>query len=99
MADTKTTVSVTMTLGYTNTDATRTIKIGDVARSALSSVAAKTKAVNASLAAGTDDGLADFFRADDYDASDPNNIVGKFNRIVAIKSDITEKEIYNLNEE
>ena len=96
MADIKR--SVTITMGYTNTDFTRNFKIDNVANSAFPNIAARAKAINASLAGGTDGGLSDFFLADDYDASDPNNIIGKFNRIVAVKSDVNEEEVINLNE-
>lgn len=86
--------SVTITLGFSGTDFTRNLKFDNVPNSALSSIVTNAKAVNASLAGGTDDGLADTFISDDYDATDSNNIIGKFNRIVAVSSDaVTETVI------
>lgn len=83
--------SVTLTFGYTGTASTRKYKIDDVSDEALSGVKNGVKAINASLAAGTDDGLADFFRSDDYDVT---NNVGKFNKIVAAQIDqVTTTEI------
>lgn len=92
-------ISTTLTLGYSNTDATRKFKIDDVARSDVDNITAKVNAINASLAGGSDGGLGDFFRANDYDDSDPSNIVGKFNRIVAAQTDIDEETVFNMNEE
>lgn len=59
--------TIKLTLAYEDTDFTRQIIINDVADTdaALETVRAKAKAVNESLAGGTDDGLSDFFRADD----------------------------------
>lgn len=91
MADAKR--SVTFKMGYTNTDFTRNFKIDDVANSAFNNIPVRAKAINDSLAAGTDGGLSDFFLADDYDASDPNNIIGKFNRIISIQSEVTTEEV------
>ena len=87
--------SVTMTLGYTNTDFTRKIKIDNVANEALSGVKTKILGVNTSLQAGTSGGLDEFFLSDDYDASDSENIVGKFSGITAAQID--EVEITNLD--
>ena len=59
--------TIKLTLAYEDTDFTRQIIINDVADTdaALETVRAKAKAVNESLAGGTDDGLSTFFRADD----------------------------------
>lgn len=89
--------STTLTLGYSNTEFTRSFKIDGLSAAALPNIKSKVLAINASLAAGTDGGLADFFRADDYDDSDPNLIVGKFNRIVAAKAESTEETVIPLN--
>ncbi|MBQ7454372.1 MAG: hypothetical protein IJS69_04910 [Selenomonadaceae bacterium] len=96
MADTKN--SVTMTFGYTNTDFTRKYKFDGLSASDISGAKAKIKAINASIAGGTDGGLSDFFRSDDYDDSDPNAIVGKFSGIVAAQVDSTTETVINLNE-
>ena len=45
--------------------------------------------MNASISGGTDDGLSDFFISDDYDASDPNNVIGKFSGIIAAQYEQT----------
>lgn len=85
---------VTITLGFGGTTETRKYKFDDVDDSDLEDVKTKVQALNASLAAGTDEGLAEFFRSDDYNAADPNNIVGEFNRIVAAQIDeVTTTEI------
>ena len=89
--------SVSLTFGYSNTDETRTYKFDVGSLSALELCKGKILAVNASLKAGTDGGLADFFRSDDYDATDAENIVGKFTGIVAAKTDSVEETPINLN--
>lgn len=88
--------SVTLKFGYTGTDFTRQYKIEDVATAELENVKSKVLAVNASLKAGTDGGLADFFHSDDYDASDSENVIGKFNGIVAAQyttSEVTDIDL------
>lgn len=85
--------SVTLTLGYSNTEFTRKWKIDGISDSDYANVKSKILAVNASLAAGTDDGLSDFFRSDDYDDSDSNNIVGKFTGIVAAQGESYQEQI------
>lgn len=97
MADIKN--SVKITLGYNGTDFQRNMKFDDVANSALADVKAKVKAVNASLAGGTAGGLSTFFRADDYDATDPENIIGNFSSIVAAQIDSFEVTYIDLSEE
>lgn len=97
MADIKN--SVKITLGYTGTDFQRNMKFDNVANSALAGVKTKCKAVNASLAGGTAGDLATFFRSDDYDATDSENIVGNFNGIVAAQIDSTEVTYIDLSEE
>lgn len=87
MSTNKTTV--TLTLSYTNTDFTRKMKFEDpdpyiwAQATALGAI----REINASLAAGTDDELADFFRSDDYDASNSNKIVGRLERISGFQCD------------
>lgn len=86
--------SIKLGIGYTNTDSTRQITIGDVADSicaAPATVKSKIQAINASLAAGTDGGLSDFFRADDYDAVQS---IGSFNQIKS--ATIVESEVTNV---
>ena len=75
-----------MVFGYSNTDFTRTYNFSGLSQAALANLKSNVLAVNASLSAGTDDGLANFFRSDDYDASDAENIIGKFTGIVALQS-------------
>lgn len=84
--------SVTLTFGFSNTESTRTFKIDDISDTDFNNVKSKILAVNASIAAGTDGGLTDFFRSDDFDNSDPNLIVGKFTGIIAAKAESTEIE-------
>lgn len=90
--------TVTMTCGYGNTEFTRKYKVDDVAAADLANVKSKALALNASIAAGTDNGLSDFFRSDDYDDSDSNNVIGKFTGIVALQSESVEEYEINLNE-
>ena len=64
--------SIKLTLGYNQSEFTRNMTIGNVADSIASDSATikeKIRAVNESIAGGTDDGLFDFFRADDYDGT------------------------------
>ena len=95
MSDTKR--SVTMTFGYGNTDFTRKYKFDGLDAAAMPNIKSKILAINASLAGGTDGGLGDFFRSDDYDDSDSNLIIGKFTGIVAAQSDNVEEEEIDLN--
>ena len=86
---------VTLKFGYTNTEF-RQYKIEDVATEDLDDVKDKVLAVNASLKAGTADGLDTFFRSDDYDATDSENVVGNFKGIVAAQyttSEVTDIDL------
>lgn len=89
--------SVTLTFGYKGTDFTRKYKFDDVESGALSSVKTNVLAFNASLAGGTADGLDAFFISDDYDASDPENVVGELASITAAQLDTVNTTIINLN--
>lgn len=71
--------SVALELGYTNTDFTRTMTIDGLSAAALPNIENKITAINASLAAGTDDGLSAFFRSDDFDASQNKGTFKKIN--------------------
>lgn len=64
-----TTNSVTLKLTYNGTEFTRSVKLTDVSMEALTDVKDKIIAINASLASGTDDGMAQFFVSDDNDLS------------------------------
>lgn len=94
MADTVTN-KVTLTLGYTNTDFTRNFIINDAPIAALDDVEDKAIAVNASLKAGTDGGLKEFFRSNDYDDSDQQNIIGQLETIKHVQVEtVTETVIF-----
>lgn len=82
------TTTVTLTLGYEDTDFTRKYKFTDVSNAALSGIADKCKAINASLLGGTAGGLSHFFVSDDGDY---------FNSIVAAQSDQASIDVINLN--
>lgn len=97
MADMKN--SVTFTFGYGGTDFTRKYKFDGVSDDVLEDIKPAILALNASLAGGTDGGLKEFFRADDYDAEDPTDIIGEFTGIVAAQIDSTEVIDINLNVE
>lgn len=88
--------SVTLTMGYSNTDFTRKYKFEGLSAAVLDDVKANVLALNASIAGGTDDGFADFFRADDYDDTDAQNIIGKCTGIVAAEADETTTTVIDL---
>ena len=88
--------SIKLTLGYEGTDFTRNMTISGVADSLVSGVKTRIKAVNASIAGGTDDGLTDFFRAEDYDSTQG---IGTFTGITAAVVTTTETTHINLDEE
>ena len=66
------TYDIKLTCGYQNTDATRQYKFTgvDSVSAATETVRAKVKAINESLAGGTDGGLKDFFRSDNFNAQE-----------------------------
>lgn len=82
--------SATMTMAYKNTDFTRTYTFSGISAASLSGIESAIVAVNTSLAAGTDDGLSDFFRADDYDSA---NNIGQLSKISKVKIESVE-EVY-----
>ena len=86
--------SVTLTLGYTNTDFTRKYKFTDVEVSALPAVKAKVQAYNAAIPAAD----KKVFISDDYDASDSENVIGEFAGIIAAQYDSVEEDIIPLVE-
>lgn len=59
-------VNIQLTFRYEDTSDTRQYEL-ECADSLVSSVKEKVLAINASLAAGTDEGLSDFFVSDDGD--------------------------------
>ena len=70
-----------LTFGYNGTDFTRQYSVADVpATLAAADIKTAIKGVNTSLSGGTDDGLANAFRSDDFDAT---NNIGKFTAITA----------------
>lgn len=77
--------SIILTLAYTNTDFTRRMTIEGVATSmTVREIEDRAIAVNESLAAGTDGGLADFFLSDDYDPEE-SPVIGKLKEISALR--------------
>ena len=86
---TTTKASITLTLGYEDTDETRDLKIDNVSVASLSGVVNKVKAINASLEAGTDGGLSTFFLSEDGD---------NFNSIVSATATVQETTPINLND-
>ncbi len=73
--------SVELTLGYTGTESVRKYKFTEVETGSLSSVKTKILAYNAAIPAAD----KKVFISDDYDASDPENVIGEFSGIVAAK--------------
>ncbi len=90
---TTTTNSVTLTLGYTGTEFTRKYKFTGVDASALPQVKAKIMEYNS----GVPETDQQVFISDDYDASDPDNIIGNFKGIVAAQYQTDVEEDINLN--
>lgn len=79
--------SVTLTFGFEDAT-TRKYKFDDVANAALSGIATKCKAINASLVGGTAGGLSTFFLSDDGE---------NFTSILAAQSDNVDITDINLN--
>ena len=75
--------SATLTFGYAGTEFTRKYEFDGLTDEQCTALKSKVKALNASIAGGTDGNLSEFFISDDYDASDPDNVIGKFDGIVA----------------
>ena len=84
--------SIKLTLGYEGTDFERLVTVSgvDSIDAATETVRAKAQAVNESLAGGTDGGLADFFRADDFDAQEQ---IGNLSAIKQVVIDNTTKKV------
>lgn len=83
--------SVIIKLGYTNTDQERQITFNDVLSADLAKVKERVLAINASLESGTDGGMKDFFRSDDYDASDSDYLIGQLKGITYAAYEIVEE--------
>lgn len=86
-------LSITLTLGFTGTDFKRKYKFNGVTQNACTTAAAKIKAYNANVPAAD----KKVFISDDYDDSDPNNIVGEFASIVAAQYEAVEYTKIPLN--
>ena len=85
--------SVTLTMAYTGTDFTRKYKLDGVSVADLAQVKAKVLAYNANLPAED----KQIFISDDYDASDPENIIGTFESITSASYEVVEYTRINLN--
>lgn len=79
--------SITLTLGYSNTDFTRKYKFTGMDSSAFTSVKAKVQAYNAAIPAAD----KKIFISDDYDDTDSENIIGEFAGIVAAQYESVEE--------
>lgn len=88
-----TTNSITLTMAYTGTEFNRKYKLDNVSDEALSTVKAKVLAYNQNLPAAD----KQIFIADDYDNSDPENVVGELASISAAYYETTEYTRINLN--
>lgn len=86
--------TVTLTLGYSNTDFTRKYKFTGVAAEDLANVKTKILAYNANIPAAD----KKVFISDDYDGSDQTHIVGEFIGIVAAQFQVDNENIINLAE-
>lgn len=85
--------SVTLTMSYNGTDTTRKYKINEVPTSAISQIQAKTEAVNASLAGGTDGGLSTTFVTDDYVGSGTSGTLAKVSEVKIVTEEITDIDL------
>ena len=85
--------SITLTMAYSGTDFTRKYKLDDVSNDALQNVKANVMNYNASLPAAD----KDIFISDDYDASDPQNVIGQLASITAASYETVEYTRINLN--
>lgn len=87
---------IKMELGYNGTNFKRNVNISGVKDTDLTTVKTKIKALNASIAGGTSDGLDTFLVSDDYDA---NASIGAFTGVTAAKIVSTTTEYIDLGEE
>ena len=85
--------SVTLTMAYTGTDFTRKYKLDGVSLNDLAQVKTKVWAYNANLPAAD----KQIFISDDYDASDPEEIIGTLASITAAQYETVEYTRINLN--
>lgn len=81
---------VELEFGYENSQDTRkySFDMDDMGSTVASGIQSGCRAVNASLTAGTSDGLDTFFVADDFDGTN-----GKFNRIISATVVMTEETV------
>lgn len=84
---------VTFTLGYVESDQERTYKFSGVSATYLSGIESAVTALNASIEGGTDDGLKNFFIADDYDDSDSEDVIGTLKKVNKVKIDSTTETV------
>lgn len=85
--------SVTLTMAYTGTDFTRKYKLDKVSDEALSTVKAKVMAYNAAIPSQD----KQIFISDDYDNSDPEEVIGELASITAAQYETVEYTRINLN--
>lgn len=85
--------SVTLTMAYKDTDFKRKYKLDGIAIADLANVKAKVLAYNANIPAED----KQIFISDDYDASDPENIIGTLESISAASYETVEYTRINLN--
>lgn len=86
-------MSLTLTLGYKGTDFTRKYKLNNLTQQAVETAKAKIKAYNRNVPEAD----KNVFISDDYDNSDPNNIIGTFESIKAAQYEVVEYTRINLN--
>lgn len=85
--------SLTLTLGYDNTDFTRKYRFTNLTDEQCAGAKAKILQYNANLPAAD----KNIFVSDDYDASDPQNVVGTLKGIVAAQYETVEYTRIPLN--
>lgn len=94
--------SIKLDFGYANTDFTRQYTINNVADSIAAgkeAIRAGVKAINESLAAGTDDGLSAMFPSDDFDAAESIGAFNHINSVTIVEKEITELDIGTTEQE
>lgn len=79
---------VELTMGYSNTDKTRVYRFAGLSSAVLEDIAQNVNDFNANIVEAD----KKVFISDDYDDSDPQNVIGEMVGIVAARSIVTTEE-------
>lgn len=83
---------IKLEMGYADTNFKRQYVISS-ATTNKEEIRAGVKAINASLAAGTDNGLSEMFRADDFDAAESIGAFNHINSVTIVEKTVTKLEV------